>query len=214
MRSDRGLFVVFEGGDGVGKTTQVDLLCQWLSESGHEIVRTFEPGDSPLGAAIRSLVLDPVTGEISPRAEALLYAADKAHHVFTVVEPALARGAVVVCDRYVDSMLAYQGAGRVLVPAEVEQIARWATKDLRPHLTVVLDLEPGRALLTISEKDRVEAVGDGFHERAQQSFIELAAREPEHYLVLDAAGDRTEIAAAIRARLEPLLSAPDGSLVP
>ena len=136
VRSDRGLFVVFEGGDGVGKTTQVDLLCRWLSESGHEIVRTFEPGDTPLGAAIRSLVLDPATGEISPRAEALLYAADKAHHVFAVVEPALARGAVVVCDRYVDSMLAYQGAGRVLVPAEVEQIARWATEDLRPHLTV------------------------------------------------------------------------------
>jgi dTMP kinase len=214
VRSDRGLFVVFEGGDGVGKTTQVDLLCRWLTESGQEIVRTFEPGDTPLGASIRSLVLDPATGEISPRAEALLYAADKAHHVFAVVEPALVRGAVVVCDRYVDSMLAYQGAGRVLVSAEVEQIARWATEDLRPHLTVVLDLEPGRALLTISDKDRVEAVGDGFHERARQSFLELAAREPEHYLVLDARADRDEIAAAIRKRLRPLLSAPAGTLVP
>ena len=160
-------------------------------------MRTFEPGDTPLGAAIRSLVLDPATGEISPRAEALLYAADKAHHVFAVVGPALARGAVVVCDRYVDSMLAYQGAGRVLAPAEVEQIARWATDDLRPQLTVVLDLEPGRALLTITEKDRVEAAGDGFHERARQSFVELAAREPEHYLVLDAGADRDEIAAAV-----------------
>jgi len=213
VRSPRGLFVVFEGGDGVGKTTQVDRLCRWLTEHGYEVVRTFEPGDTPLGSAIRTLVLDPATGEISPRAEALLYAADKAHHVFAVVGPALARGAVVVCDRYVDSMLAYQGAGRVLASAEIEQIARWATDDLRPQLTVVLDLAPDQALLTITEKDRVEAAGDGFHDRARESFVELAAREPEHYLVLDASADRDEIAAAVLARLAPLLSAAGGSLV-
>ena len=127
MRSPTGAFVVFEGGDGVGKTTQVDRLCAWLTERGYEVVRTFEPGDTDVGAAIRRIVLDPATGEMSPRAEALLYAADKAQHLHAVVEPALRRGAVVVCDRYVDSMLAYQGAGRVLALDEVEQVARWAT---------------------------------------------------------------------------------------
>src|SRR6187200_2892868 len=122
-----GVFIVFEGGDGVGKTTQVDLLCGWLTNAGHEVLRTFEPGDSAVGARIRQIVLDPATGEMSPRAEALLYAADKAQHIFSVVGPALRRGAVVVCDRYVDSMLAYQGGGRVLQLEDVQRSARWAT---------------------------------------------------------------------------------------
>ena len=206
MRSPTGAFVVFEGGDGVGKTTQVDRLCGWLREHGYEVVRTFEPGDSPVGAAIRRIVLDPATGEMSPRAEALLYAADKAQHLFAVVEPALRRGAVVVCDRYVDSMLAYQGAGRVLALEELEQVARWATADLRPHLTVVLDTDPERAVHAKADRDRLEAVGDGFHSRARQFFLELANREPEHYLVLDARASRSEIAARVVERLTPLLS--------
>ena len=206
MRSPTGAFVVFEGGDGVGKTTQVDLLCAWLTERGYQVVRTFEPGDSPVGAAIRRIVLDPATGEMSPRAEALLYAADKAQHLYAVVEPALRRGAVVVCDRYVDSMLAYQGAGRVLALEEVEQVARWATEDLRPHLTVVLDTEPEQAVQVKADLDRLEAVGDGFHERARQHFLALAEREPEHYLVLDARAPREEIAASVVERLTPLLS--------
>ena len=207
MRSPTGAFVVFEGGDGVGKTTQVDLLCSWLAERGYEVVRTFEPGDSAVGAAIRRIVLDPATGEMSPRAEALLYAADKAQHLYAVVQPALRRGAAVVCDRYVDSMLAYQGAGRVLALNEVEQVARWATEDLRPHLTVVLDTEPARAVHVKAHLDRLEAVGNGFHERARELFLELAAREPEHYLVLDARAPRKKIAAQVVERLTPLLSA-------
>src|SRR5215210_9188913 len=142
----RGVFLVFEGGDGVGKTTQVARMCGLLAERGHDVVRTYEPGDTAAGRRIRDIVLSPKTGDLAPRAEALLYAADKAQHLAEVVRPALDRGAVVVCDRYVDSMLAYQGAGRVLAPAEVEQLARWATEDLRPHLTVVLDTEPGRAV--------------------------------------------------------------------
>jgi dTMP kinase len=206
VRSPTGAFVVFEGGDGVGKTTQVDRLCAWLAERGYEVVRTFEPGDSAVGAAIRRIVLDPATGEMSPRAEALLYAADKAQHLHAVVEPALRRGAVVVCDRYVDSMLAYQGAGRVLALDEVERVARWATEDLRPHLTVVLDTDPEQAVHTKADLDRLEAVGDGFHARARQFFLELAAREPEHYLVLDARDSRQEIAARVVERLGPLLS--------
>jgi dTMP kinase len=206
VRSPTGAFVVFEGGDGVGKTTQVDRLCGWLTERGYEVVRTFEPGDTTVGAAVRRIVLDPATGEMSPRAEALLYAADKAQHLHAVVEPALRRGAVVVCDRYVDSMLAYQGAGRVLALEEVEQVARWATADLRPHLTVVLDTDPEQAVHTKADLDRLESVGDGFHSRARQLFLELAAREPEHYLVLDARASRDEIAARVVERVASVLS--------
>jgi dTMP kinase len=206
--SVRGRFVVFEGGDGVGKTTQVERLCASLAEAGHEVVRTFEPGDSAVGAQIRRLVLDPSTGDLDPRAEALLYAADKAQHLHTVVRPALRRGAVVVCDRYIDSMLAYQGAGRVLAPVEVEQVARWATEDLRPDLTVLLDVDPRRAVHTKPEKDRLEAAGETFHDLARQHFLALAAREPQAYLVLEARGTREAIAAQVWSRVAPLLPAP------
>jgi dTMP kinase len=201
-----GVFIVFEGGDGVGKTTQVDLLCAWLANAGHEVVKTFEPGDSTVGARIRRIVLDPATGEMSPRAEALLYAADKAQHIFSVVRPALQRGAVVVCDRYVDSMLAYQGAGRVLQLNDLERIARWATEDLRPDLTVVLDAELRDGVHAKSNKDRLESAGDGFHERTRRFFLELARQEPERYLVLNARASREEIAAQVTARVAPLLA--------
>lgn len=210
-----GLFVVFEGGDGVGKSTQVRLLADWLIGLGHEVVVTFEPGDTPVGAQIRRIVLDPATGDLAPRAEALLYAADKAHHVHAVVAPGLARGAVVVSDRYVDSMLAYQGAGRVLDLGEVTQVARWATADLRPDLTVLLDLEPHRAVGEIAEKDRLEGEDEDFHARVRQHFLDLAAADPERYLVLPARQPRGELHAAVRARLAPLLaglSEPGGRL--
>jgi dTMP kinase len=200
-----GVFIVFEGGDGVGKTTQVDLLCSWLADAGHEVLKTFEPGDTPVGAMIRQIVLDPATGDLSPRAEALLYAADKAQHLFAVVRPALERGAVVVCDRFVDSMLAYQGAGRVLQLADLERMARWATEDLRPDLTVVLDAELNDGVHAKSTKDRLESAGDGFHERTRQFFLELARRDPERYLVLNARASREEIAAQVAARVAPLL---------
>jgi dTMP kinase len=201
-----GVFVVFEGGDGVGKTTQVDRLCAWLSNAGQDVLRTFEPGDTTVGAMIRQIVLDPATGEMSPRAEALLYAADKAQHIFAVVAPALERGAVVVCDRYVDSMLAYQGAGRVLEPAEIAHIAHWATEGLQPDLTVVLDAELSLTVHAKTERDRLESAGEVFHERTRQFFLELARRDPERYLVLDARASRNEIAAQVTARVAPLLS--------
>ena len=201
------VFIVFEGGDGVGKTTQVELLCEWLADAGHEVVKTFEPGDSTVGAMIRHIVLDPATGEMSPRAEALLYAADKAQHIFSVVGPALRRGAVVVCDRYVDSMLAYQGGGRVLQLEDVERIARWATEDLQPDLTVVLDAELSDGVHAKSTKDRLESAGDLFHERTRLFFLDLARRAPQRYLVLNARAPREEIAAQVAARVAPLLSA-------
>lgn len=207
MSTAGGVFVVFEGGDGVGKTTQVDLLCEWLVDAGHEVVKTFEPGDSTVGAMIRQIVLDPATGEMSPRAEALLYAADKAQHVYSLVRPALQRGAVVVCDRYVDSMLAYQGGGRVLQLEDVERIARWATEDLRPDLTVVLDAELSQGVHAKSSKDRLESAGDVFHERTRLFFLDLARREPERYLVLNARASREEIAGKVAARVAPLVRA-------
>ena len=207
MSTVGGVFIVFEGGDGVGKTTQVELLCEWLADAGHEVVKTFEPGDSPVGAMIRHIVLDPATGEMSPRAEALLYAADKAQHIFSVVGPALRRGAVVICDRYVDSMLAYQGGGRVLQLEDVERIARWATEDLQPDLTVVLDAELSDGVHAKSTKDRLESAGDLFHERTRLFFLDLARRAPQRYLVLNARAPREEIAAQVAARVAPLLSA-------
>ncbi|WP_375426611.1 dTMP kinase [uncultured Friedmanniella sp.] len=208
-----GAFVVFEGGDGVGKTTQVDRLCRRLERTGREVVRTFEPGDSPAGHRIRALVLDPATGDLDPRAEALLYAADKAQHLHAVVRPALDRGAVVVCDRYVDSMLAYQGAGRVLAAAEVEQVARWATQDLRPDVTVLLDVDPRQAVQAKADLDRVEAAGLTFHERARAHFLELAGRDPSRYLVLAARRGRDELAEEIWLRVQRVLSRAGGGAV-
>ncbi|WP_342395214.1 dTMP kinase [Nocardioides sp. T2.26MG-1] len=200
-----GVFVCFEGGDGSGKSTQSGLLGDWLEEQGYAVLCTFEPGATEVGRKLRTIVLSPETGEISDRTEALLYAADKAEHVDTVVQPALDRGEVVITDRYVDSMLAYQGAGRALDVAEVEQVARWATHDLRPHLTVVLDLEPEHGLGRFEERDRIEGESMAFHLRAREGFLRLAAADPDHYLVIDARADRGEIAGRVRERLVPLL---------
>ena len=205
MYADTGVFVCFEGGEGAGKSTQSRLLGAWLEERGHTVLLTFEPGDTEVGRALRRIVLSPETGELSHRTEALLYAADKAEHVDTVVLPALARGEVVITDRYVDSSLAYQGAGRDLELADVERVNRWATGDLRPHLTVVLDLAPEAGLGRFTERDRIEGESVEFHQRVRQGFLDLAAADPDHYVVLDARAPIEEIAAVIRERIEPLL---------
>lgn len=205
--SDHGLFVCFEGGEGAGKSTQSRLLRDWLLERGETVLLTFEPGDTAVGKELRRIVLDPATGDLSDRTEALLYAADKAEHVDHVVLPALARGEVVVTDRYVDSTLAYQGAGRTLDVSEVEAVARWATADLRPHLTVLLDLEPQAGLGRFTERDRIEGQSLEFHQRVRRGFLDLAASDPDHYLVLDARAAVDEIAAAIRDRVDALLEA-------
>ena len=200
-----GCFVALEGGEGAGKSTQARKLEEWLRAEGYDVLLTHEPGDTAIGDKLRQIVLDPATGDISPRTEALLYAADKAEHVDTVLAPALARGAVVVTDRYVDSTLAYQGAGRALVDRDVERIARWATGDLRPNLTVVLDLPPQQGLSRFEERDRIEGESVEFHERVREMFLQLATGQPEHYLVVDGRKPAQEISAEIRARLEPLL---------
>ena len=200
-----GVFVCFEGGEGSGKSTQSRLLKDWLEERGHDVVLTFEPGDTPVGQELRRIVLSPETGALADRTEVLLYAADKAEHVETIVQPALDRGAVVITDRYVDSTLAYQGAGRALAVAEVEQVARWATHDLRPHLTVVLDLEPTAGLGRFEGRDRIEGESLDFHQRVRAAFLAMAQADPDHYLVLDARGSIADLAGAVRSRLEPLL---------
>jgi dTMP kinase len=202
----KGVFVCFEGGEGTGKSTQARALSETLTSRGHRTCLTFEPGDTQVGKELRRIVLDPATGELSHRTEVLLYAADKAEHVDTVVLPALERGEVVITDRYVDTTLAYQGAGRALDLAEVERVARWATRDLRPHLTVVLDLDPSHGLDRFVERDRIEGESLDFFTRAREAFLALAAADPEHYLVVDAGRPADEIAEVVLTRVEPLLS--------
>jgi len=205
-----GVFVCFEGGEGGGKSTQSQLLGDRLRAAGYDVVSTFEPGDTPVGRELRRIVLDPSTGALASRTEALIYAADKAEHVESVVLPALRRGAVVITDRYVDSTLAYQGAGRALDDgpaglAGLEQAARWATGDLRPHLTVVLDVPPSVGLGRFEGRDRIEAEGLEFHERVREAFLRMAGADPARYRVLDARGEVGSIAAAVWAGVEPLL---------
>jgi dTMP kinase len=206
VHTTTGVFVAFEGGDGTGKSTQSRLLRDWLVERGRTVLLTFEPGDTGVGKELRRIVLDPATGELSHRTEVLLYAADKAEHVDTVVLPALERGEVVITDRYVDSTLAYQGAGRDLEVAEVELVARWATRDLRPDLTVVLDLDPAHGLSRFDERDRIEGEAPDFFVRAREAFLTLAAADPDHYLVVDAGRPPDEIAEIVLTRVEPLLN--------
>jgi dTMP kinase len=205
VHTTTGVFVCFEGGEGAGKSTQAQALATSLVERGFRTLLTFEPGDTPVGKEVRRIVLDPATGELSDRTEVLLYAADKAEHVDTVVLPALARGEVVITDRYVDSALAYQGAGRTLAADEVERVARWATGDLRPHLTVVLDVDPQHGFGRFAERDRIEGQSAEFHQRVRAAFVAMAAADPDHYLVLDAGRSAAEIADEVLARVEPLL---------
>ncbi|SFK15512.1 dTMP kinase [Cellulomonas sp. KH9] len=201
-----GVLVSFEGGDGVGKSTQVALLGHHLTALGREVVVTREPGGTPLGLELRRAVLH---GEdLDPRTEALLYAADRAHHVASLVRPALARGAVVLTDRYLDSSVAYQGTGRGLGADDVEQLSLWAVQGLLPHVTVLLDLDPAVGLARLTgDPDRLEAAGDEFHRRTREAFLARAAADPGRWLVLDASQPAEVVAAQVRARVAPLLGA-------
>lgn len=206
-----GLFVVFEGGEGAGKSTQVTRLARALRGQGHQVVVTREPGATEFGARIRGMLLGGANGPAVPsaRAEALLYAADRAHHVATVVRPALAHGSVVVSDRYVDSSLAYQGAGRSLPVEEIAWLSSWATGRLKPDLVVLLDVPPEVGSARVDGRgegeDRLERESAAFHERVRYAFLDLAAAEPSRYLVLDATLPVEEIAAAVLDRVGPML---------
>lgn len=203
-----GLFISFEGIDGVGKSTQADLMQEYLTRRGLNVVRTFEPGGTDLGAEIRHLLLHR-KGEVSARSEALLYAADRAHHVASKIRPALESGRVVITDRFLDSSVAYQGAGRELDLTEVRNLSLWAVGNLLPDLTVLLDLdalEAGkRRNQTGSEPDRLESEKISFFEAARTSYLNLAKAEPERFLVVDAKTSPENIWSAIRPRLDQVL---------
>jgi dTMP kinase len=206
---DHGLFVAFEGGEGSGKTTQARLLAIWLREQGYEVVTTHEPGATKIGMRLRALLLDRAHTGLSSRAEALMYAADRAEHVQSVIEPALARDAIVITDRYVDSSLAYQGAGRGLLNTEIERLNRWATGGRMPDLTVLLDMPPeaGLSRRTVSA-DRLEAEPLEFHRRVRAGFLTLARAESHRYLLVDATQSQEDIARVIRDRVQEILPDP------
>ncbi|MFD5469289.1 dTMP kinase [Streptomyces sp. NPDC127105] len=211
--AESGFFIALEGGDGAGKSTQAEALADWIRSKGHEVVLTREPGATPVGKRLRSILLDVSSQGLSHRAEALLYAADRAEHVDTVVRPALKRGAVVITDRYIDSSVAYQGAGRDLSPTEIARISRWATNGLVPHLTVLLDVSPETARERFTEApDRLESEPAEFHARVRSGFLALAAADPGRYLVVDAGQEPEAVTTVVRHRLDQMLPLSEAEL--
>lgn len=200
-----GLFISFEGGDGSGKSTQARELATWLESDGYDVVLTREPGGTDMGQQIRQLLLH--GDDMDPRAEALLFAADRSHHVQSKIRPALERGAVVITDRYLDSSVAYQGAARELAMDEVRALSMWAVEDLLPDVTVLVDGSAAVGALRVGEEmDRLESEGAAFQERVREQFRELAAGEPERFVVVDGERPIEEIAADVRAAIEPRLA--------
>jgi dTMP kinase len=210
----QGIFIAFEGGEGTGKSTQSKLLAQWLEQEGESVVLTREPGGTDLGKDLRKILLGHETGAISPRAEALLYAADRAHHVYSVIRPALERGDVVITDRYFDSSTAYQGAGRILNPEEVARISRWATESLYPTLTILIDVPAEIGLGRLQSRDRLEAESNDFHDRVRQEYLQIAMMDPERYFIVDGMQSVEEINAQITARVAELPALKRSSRVP
>ena len=202
--SIEGVFISFEGGEGSGKSTQTKLLKEWLEKNGETVLLTREPGGTPLGNQLREILLDNKTGLISPRAEALMYAADRANHVFAKIRPALDKGEIVITDRYFDSSVAYQGAGRVLLPAEVARISRWATESLTPTLTIIMDLPAEIGLARLDSTDRLESEPLAFHERVRQEYLNLANTDPERFMIVDASLSIEQIHEIIIERVSSL----------
>jgi len=203
-----GLFISFEGIDGVGKSTQADLLETWLTGQGKTVVRTLEPGGTDVGIEIRKILLHH-RGDLAPRAEAALFAADRAHHVASKIRPALERGEIVITDRYFDSSVAYQGAGRELSQKEVRDLSIWAVGGLLPDLTVLLDLPAdvarNRRNGSGTEPDRLESEKIEFFERARQAYLDLAKAEPNRFLVIDASATVDQMQAQIVDRVAGLI---------
>ncbi len=201
------MFIAFEGGEGAGKSTQEALLSEALIARGRVVVRTREPGGTPAGERIREVLLSPQYEGLDERAEALLFAASRGEHVSRIIRPALERGDDVICDRYIDSSVAYQGFGRGLGADTVRDLSLWATRDLLPDLTILLDIDPAHGLSRVKNPDRLESEPIEWHRSVRAGFLDLASRDPDRYLVLDATGERKAIAAAILTRVEQALSA-------
>lgn len=192
-----GLFIAFEGGDGAGKSTQATLLQAALTQSGHTVVVTREPGGSPIAEKIRQVVLDVAHAGLNDRSEALLFAASRAEHVAKTIRPALARGEIVISDRYMDSSIAYQGIARGLGLEEIQNLNLWATENLVPDLTILLDVETTAGLGRVEDPNRLEEESADFHTEVREAFLQLARIHHERYVVISAAGDRLDIAAQI-----------------
>lgn len=201
------MFIAFEGGEGAGKSTQEALLSEALIARGRVVVRTREPGGTPAGERIREVLLSPQYEGLDERAEALLFAASRGEHVSRIIRPALERGDDVICDRYIDSSVAYQGFGRGLGADTVRDLSLWATRDLLPDLTILLDIDPAHGLSRVKNPDRLESEPIEWHRAVRAGFLDLASRDPDRYLVLDATGERKAIAASILTRVEQALSA-------
>lgn len=205
--AQQGLFIAFEGGDGAGKSTQAGLLADALGAAGHQVLRTREPGGTEVGEKLRSIVLDHGQGEIDARTEALIFAAARAAHAEQLIRPALATGKIVITDRYIDSSVAYQGAGRKLGETKIRELNEWATSALLPEITVLLDVAPdeGRERRAVGEADRLESEPDDFHQQIRQAFLSLAEARPDHYLVLNARLPVQELHRIICSRVLELL---------
>ncbi|MDN6565981.1 MAG: dTMP kinase [Propionibacterium sp.] len=202
-----GLFITFEGGDGAGKTTQLDRVREWFETHGHRVLVTREPGGTELGTDLRRLIQHGPE-DVDARTEALLYAADRAYHVATVVRPALAAGTIVLGDRYIDSSLAYQGAARDLGVEEIRSLSLWATQGLQPDLTFLLDLPPDvGARRDTGEPDRIERESTDFHERVRHEYLHLAEEYPTRIVVIDGVGTPEQVFAEIQGVLEERLPA-------
>jgi len=206
-----GLFITFEGPEGAGKSTQVRLLAERLRSEGREVIVTREPGGTPTGERIRAILLEPDSVQLAPETEALLHSAARAQHIVEVIEPALRRGAIVISDRFKDSTLAYQGAGRGLDVRQLGAIQDFATRSIEPDLTILLDLPVEIGLARrFGEPDtmnRMDAESRGFHSRVRRAFLELARLEPARWIVIDAQGDVATVASAVIKGASPRLPA-------
>lgn len=201
----RGVFVAFEGGEGVGKSTQAQRLAETLRASGRSVVVTREPGGTPRAELVRELILAEGSATLHPRTEALLFAAARADHADHLLRPALECGDVVLCDRYIDSSVAYQGVARELGADWIRHVSQWATGGLLPDLTVVLDLDVTAGLARAQDRNRLEGESAAFHMAVRQAFLDMANRDPDRYVVLSAAASVEQVAAQVYERVAPLV---------
>lgn len=189
----KGLFITFEGGDGCGKTTQIKLLDEYLRNKGYKTLLTREPGAKGLGVKLREILLN-YDGEVSPTCESFLFLADRAQHIDCIIKPALKEGTIVLCDRHIDSTVAYQGYGRGLDIEQIRHLNNIATNGIKPEITIVLDVDVKTSQNRVgTEKDRMESAGIEFFERVRNGFLEIAKQEPERVKVVDSTQTITEI---------------------
>lgn len=200
-----GLFIVFEGGDGAGKTTQIEKLAKYLTDKNKQVLVTREPGGTVMGKSIRDWLLEQTEVEVDPKTEALLFAADRAHHMHTLIQPALAAGNIVISDRHIDSSVAYQGVARNLGIENVKNISLWAVGGIVPQLVIVLDIKVEVGQARLNRKDRLDRESKDFHEKVNQAYLDLAKLDPAKYLVINAELPIDEIAAKIQARVVELI---------